>query len=108
MKSTVRATNTFPTALFFTLLFVIQAMWMVAASAQEPYFKGKTVRIIVGFSAGGGYDVYARAIARHMGKHIPGNPSLIVENMTGAGSRVAANYLFKAPADGLIIGNFIG
>ena len=79
-----------------------------AATPDQEFYKGKTVRIIVGFAAGGGFDAYARAVARHMGRHIPGNPTLIVENMTGAGSRVAANYLFRAPADGLIIGNFIG
>ena len=79
-----------------------------AASADQDFYRGRTVRIIVGFAAGGGFDAYARVIARNMGRHIPGNPSIIVDNMTGAGSRVAANYLFKAPSDGLIIGNFIG
>jgi Uncharacterized protein conserved in bacteria len=79
-----------------------------AASADETFYRGKSVRIIVGFAAGGGFDAYARAIARHMGRHIPGSPSMIVDNMTGAGSRVSANFLFRAPADGLIIGNFIG
>lgn len=79
-----------------------------AAAADQDFYRGKTIRVIVGFAAGGGFDAYARAIARHMGRHIPGTPSIIVENMTGAGSRVAANFLFKAPADGLVIGNFIG
>ncbi|MGH7798058.1 MAG: Bug family tripartite tricarboxylate transporter substrate binding protein [Candidatus Binatia bacterium] len=79
-----------------------------AASADQDFYRGKTIRIIVGFSAGGGFDAYARVIGRHMGRHIPGAPSIIVDNMTGAGSRVAANFLFKAPADGLVIGNFIG
>jgi tripartite-type tricarboxylate transporter receptor subunit TctC len=79
------------------------------AAAQEPFFKDKTVRLVVGFSAGGGFDVNARAIARHMGKHIPGNPALIVENMTGAGSLIAANHVYKAAKpDGLTIGNFAG
>jgi tripartite-type tricarboxylate transporter receptor subunit TctC len=78
------------------------------ASAQE-FYKDKTIRVIVGFSAGGGFDTYARMIARHMGKHIPGNPTMIVENMGGAGSLLAANYLFaRAKPDGLTIGNFIG
>jgi tripartite-type tricarboxylate transporter receptor subunit TctC len=63
----------------------------------------------VGFSAGGGYDTYARVISRHMGKYIPGNPAIIVENMTGAGSLIAANYLYKiAKPDGLTIGSFHG
>ena len=78
------------------------------ASADDNFYRGKNIRLIVGFAAGGGFDAYARAIARHMGRHIPGNPSIIVENMTGAGSRVSANYLFRAPPDGLLIGNFIG
>ena len=76
--------------------------------AEQTFYKGKTVRVIVGFAAGGGFDAYARAIARNLGRHIPGNPAIIVENMTGAGSRIAANYLYKASPDGLIIGNFIG
>ena len=79
-----------------------------AAAADQDFYRGKTIRIVVGFAAGGGFDAYARIIARHMGRHIPGNPAMIVDNMTGAGSRVTANYLFRAPADGLIIGNFIG
>ncbi len=60
-----------------------------AASAEELY-KGKTIRFIVGFAAGGGFDTYTRMIARHFGKHVPGNPSVLVENMTGAGSMIAA------------------
>ena len=80
-----------------------------SAFAQEPFYKGKTIRIIVGFGAGGGFDAYARSLSRHMGKHIPGSPTLIVENMTGAGSLVAANYLYKvARPDGLTIGTFHG
>ncbi len=79
------------------------------AAAAEDFYKGKTVRIVVGFSAGGGFDTYARALARHMSKHIPGNPSVVVENMTGAGSLIAANHVFKvAKPDGLTIGHFIG
>ncbi|MBI4529363.1 MAG: hypothetical protein HY695_36650 [Deltaproteobacteria bacterium] len=77
--------------------------------AQEPFYKGKTVRILVGLSAGGGYDVYSRLIARHLGKYIPGNPTVIVENMPGAGSLISANYMYKAAkADGLTIGHFLG
>src|ERR1044071_10257095 len=58
------------------------------------FYQGKTIRVIVGGSAGGGFDIYTRAMARHMGKHIPGNPTLVVENMTGAGTRIAAKYLY--------------
>jgi tripartite-type tricarboxylate transporter receptor subunit TctC len=79
------------------------------AASAEDFYRGKTIRIIVGFSAGGGFDQYARIISRHMPRHIPGTPTMIVDNMGGAGSRLAANYLFKAAApDGLTIGNFIG
>lgn len=65
------------------------------AKAQDSFYKGKTVRIIVGASAGGGYDTYSRTIARHMGKHIPGNPTFVVENMPGAGFLISANYMLS-------------
>jgi tripartite-type tricarboxylate transporter receptor subunit TctC len=79
------------------------------AIAQANFYQGKTVRIIVGLAAGGGYDLYARTLARHLGKHIPGNPAVVVENMTGAGSIIAANYLYKvARPDGLTIGHYLG
>jgi tripartite-type tricarboxylate transporter receptor subunit TctC len=82
---------------------------MGRAVGQEPFYKGKTVRVIVGGSAGGGYDTYTRTIARHLSKHVPGNPTFVVENMTGAGSLIAANYVYKvAKPDGLVIGHFIG
>ena len=77
--------------------------------AQEPFYKGKSVRMIVGGSAGGGYDTYTRTIARHLGKHVPGNPTFVVENMTGAGTLISANHVYKvAKPDGLTIGHFIG
>src|SRR6476659_8278423 len=77
--------------------------------AQSNFFEGKTIRLIVGFTAGGGYDAYTRTIGRHMGKHISGNPAIIVENMPGAGSMISANYIYKAAKpDGLTIGHFIG
>ncbi|MGH7810622.1 MAG: Bug family tripartite tricarboxylate transporter substrate binding protein [Candidatus Binatia bacterium] len=79
------------------------------AAAADDFYKGKSIRIVVGFSAGGGFDTYARAISRHMSKHIPGNPSIVVENMTGAGSLIAANHVYKvAKPDGLTVGHFIG
>jgi tripartite-type tricarboxylate transporter receptor subunit TctC len=79
------------------------------AQAQEPYYKGKSIKIIVGFSAGGGYDTYARLISRHLTRHIPGNPTIVVENMAGAGSLISANHVYKvAKPDGLTIGHFIG
>ena len=80
-----------------------------ANGTTHEFYNGKTVRIVVGYAPGGGYDFYARVIARHMGKHIPGNPAFIVENMPGAGSLVSANHLYKiAKADGLTIGHFNG
>ncbi len=89
--------------------------WAAAArstfdeKAVADFYKGKTVRIIVGFSAGGGYDAYSRLIARHLSKHIPGSPNVIVENMTGAGSILAANHVYTvAPKDGTVIGNISG
>lgn len=76
---------------------------------QEPFYKGKFVRIIVGFSPGGGFDLYSRIIARHIKHHIPGNPKIIVQNMPGAGSLISANYIYSiAKPDGLTIGNFQG
>jgi tripartite-type tricarboxylate transporter receptor subunit TctC len=78
------------------------------ARAQS-FYEGKTVRINVGFAAGGGYDTYARLIARHLGKHIPGNPTVIVDNMPGAGSLIATNHLYRvAKPDGLTLGHFNG
>lgn len=80
-----------------------------AADAAGPFYEGKTVRIIVGTSPGGGYDTYTRLIARHWGKYIPGNPTLIVENMAGAGGLISANHLYRvAKPDGLTIGHFVG
>jgi tripartite-type tricarboxylate transporter receptor subunit TctC len=85
-----------------------------AAAAQEDkavadFYRGKSVRIVVGFSAGGGYDAYSRVIGRHLHKHIPGNPTVIVDNMTGAGSIIAANHIYNAaPKDGTVIGNISG
>ncbi len=77
--------------------------------AVASFYHGKTVRIVVGFSAGGGYDQYSRVIARHLSKYIPGNPAVIVDNMPGAGSIIAANHVFNAaPKDGTVIGNISG
>jgi tripartite-type tricarboxylate transporter receptor subunit TctC len=73
--------------------------------AQTPYYQGKTINIRVGFTAGGAFDVWARIIAQHMGKHVPGNPTLVVQNMTGGGSMIAANYVYSvAKSDGLTLG----
>jgi len=92
---------------FLAVLVVLVST--VPAQAQPRFFERKTIRIVVGFSAGGGYDTYSRTIARHMSRHIPGNPTIIVENMTGAVSLLAANQAYKvARPDGLTIVNFHG
>jgi len=91
-------------------VLITAALWVgpVSGSEQE-YYRGKTVHIIVGLSAGGGFDIYARAMARHMGKYIPGNPSFVVDNMPGAGSMISANHVYKvAKPDGLTLGHFVG
>src|SRR4051812_863077 len=73
-------------------------------AAADDFYKGKTITFIVGFSTGGGYDGYARLLARHMPNHIPGNPTIIVQNMDGAGSMRAANNVYNvAPKDGTVI-----
>jgi tripartite-type tricarboxylate transporter receptor subunit TctC len=79
------------------------------AYSAAPYYEGKAIRIIVGTSPGGGYDTYTRLVARHFSKYIPGNPTIIVDNMPGAGGLVSANHLFKvAKPDGLTVGHFVG
>jgi tripartite-type tricarboxylate transporter receptor subunit TctC len=78
-----------------------------SAAYAEDFYKGKTIRFIVGQAPGGGYDTYVRTIARHISKHIPGNPANSVENMEGAGSLISANYVYRqAKADGLTVVNF--
>jgi tripartite-type tricarboxylate transporter receptor subunit TctC len=89
-------------------LLVLAGLGSTRGEAQS-FFEGKTIRIIVGLAPGGGYDTYARLIARHLGKYVPGKPSIVVENMTGAGSLISANHLFKiARPDGLTVGHFSG
>jgi tripartite-type tricarboxylate transporter receptor subunit TctC len=78
-----------------------------ALAAEDDFFKGKTVTIVVGYSVGGGYDQYARALARHLGSRIPGNPSVLVQNMPGAASLTAVRYLdANAARDGTVIATF--
>src|SRR5581483_8330078 len=90
-----------------------------APSAEDPaaaderavaaFYRGKTIRLLVGTAAGGSYDVVARTVARHLGKHVPGNPGVIVENMPGANNLVAANYMYRVgPKDGTLIQSFVG
>jgi tripartite-type tricarboxylate transporter receptor subunit TctC len=97
-------------ALCFLMALGIALASSARVSAQSAaYYEGKTLRIVVGSAPGGGLDTYSRVIARHMGRHIKGDPTIIVENMPGAGSLIAANHLYKAAKpDGITIGNFIG
>ena len=102
----------------FWVVTVCMVLGAAAADAAQPtfnekavgdFYHGKTVKIIVGFTAGGGYDQYSRVIGRHISKYIPGNPAVIVDNMPGAGSIIAANHTFNAaPKDGTVIGNISG
>ena len=94
---------------FFVLFLVILVVVVKGGWAQESFYKGKVIRIVEAYDAGGGYDTYARVIARHFGKHILGNPTVAVENMTGAGGLIAVNYLYnRAEPDGLTLANWNG
>jgi tripartite-type tricarboxylate transporter receptor subunit TctC len=88
----------------YTTLATAALVALFAETAAADFYAGKTIEIIVGSDVGGGYDIYSRAIARHMGRHIPGNPTIVVKNMTGAGSMRAAGYLNSvAPKDGTVL-----
>jgi tripartite-type tricarboxylate transporter receptor subunit TctC len=90
---------------FLAFLAFLLATVPVPAAQPVPSFRGKVIKIIVGASAGGGYDAYARLLAAHLGRNIPGTPSVIVQNMAGAGSLLASNYIANvAPKDGTVIG----
>jgi len=91
---------------FFSLAIVLGPVFMMAPprGMAAEYYEGKTVRLVVMTTPGGGYDTYARAIARYLGKHIPGKPSIIVQNMPGAGGFIATNYVYNiAKPDGLTL-----
>jgi tripartite-type tricarboxylate transporter receptor subunit TctC len=99
-----------------TVRAVLAAAVLAAAAATPPasadetvdFYKGKTVSIVVGHQAGTGFDVYARVLQRHLGKHIPGNPSVIVQNMTGASGITAANWMANiAPKDGTVMATMV-
>jgi tripartite-type tricarboxylate transporter receptor subunit TctC len=88
-------------------LFLAALSGAQAAAGDEGFYKGRTVTILVGFSAGGGFDIYARLLAQHLGDYLPGHPHVVVQNMPGAGSLTAAlDILNVAPADGTTIGIF--
>ena len=87
------------------LLLVLVAAQTARADAVADFYRGKTVNVLIGVGVGGEYDIQARLVARHIGKHIPGNPNLVAQNMTGAGGLKMLNYLYGvAPKDGTAIG----
>ena len=86
-------------------LFILLLVWAADVAAQTPYFQGKTIRVVVGYPAGSAHDFWARMIAPQLTKHIPGNPATVVQNMPGAGSMTATNYIYSvAKPDGLTLG----
>jgi tripartite-type tricarboxylate transporter receptor subunit TctC len=92
-------------------LFILAALLPAPAPAQDAaeFYRGRTVSLVVGFNPGGGADTYARLVARHLGKHVAGNPTVVVRNMQGAGSVVAANHIYNvSPKDGTELGLFAG
>jgi tripartite-type tricarboxylate transporter receptor subunit TctC len=90
-----------------TLFIGTQYTSHAQGTGPEAFYRGKNVNLIIGYSVGGGYDLYARVLANHLGRHIPGNPTVVPQNMTGAGSAKAALYLYSvAPKDGTVIGTF--
>ena len=103
------ATTRLPLGRIIAVAFSLMAFAFALAGdarAQTPFYQGKTLNIMVGFPPGGGYDVYARLLARSLGKRIPGEPTVIVQNMPGAGSLNLANHLYSlAPRDGTVIGS---
>jgi tripartite-type tricarboxylate transporter receptor subunit TctC len=87
------------------LVPLLLAMQPAHAQSVADFYRGKTIQLLIGYTAGGGYDLNARVLARHMGKHIPGNPNIVPQNMAGAGSLRLANFLYNvAPKDGTAIG----
>jgi len=88
-------------------LALIGASVSAQADAVFDFYRGRTVNLVIGYAPGGGYDLYARTLARHIGRHIPGHPHIVVQNMPGAGSIKAANFLYTiAPKDGSTFGGF--
>jgi tripartite-type tricarboxylate transporter receptor subunit TctC len=96
-----------PLAIVVLIIITLVAAPQVHAQTVEEFYKGKRLTLTVGYGPGGGYDVFARLLARHFGKYLPGNPQIIVQNMPGAGSLVSANYIYTvAPKDGTAFGLF--
>ncbi len=91
----------------FAVLFLLSLLIHPGGSSAAPYYAGKVITIVVGYGPGGGYDRIARILAKHLSKYIPGNPTIVVQNMPGADSMITANYVYNiAKPDGLTIGAF--
>ena len=107
-RSTVQMFN----GLSLFLLFVVELLNplnLEQAQAQAPFYQGKTIRVIVGYQPGDNHDLWARMYTRFLGKHIPGNPEFVAQNMPGAGSMIAANHVFNlTKPDGLTLGSIGG
>jgi tripartite-type tricarboxylate transporter receptor subunit TctC len=90
------------------VLFGLSAMSSACDAEEANFFAGKSIQLVIGFDVGGGYDLYARTVVRHWSRHIPGNPTFIPQNMPGAGTRTAGNWLYNvAPKDGTAIGTIV-
>src|SRR3954470_19492824 len=107
----LRGRGKFPECWKIVTRFAALALFLCAAAndafgqAANDFYKGRTVELFIGYSVGGGYDIYARLLARHMGRHLPGRPVIVPKNMEGAGSLRLANWLYKAaPRDGTVFG----
>ena len=95
--------------LIFGLVGLLNLVNLEQASAQTPFYQGKTIRIVVGYQPGDSHDLWARTYIRFLGKHIPGNPEFLVQNMPGAGSMIAANHVYNlTKPDGLTLGSMGG
>ena len=99
-----------PTRVALLGLIAVLCLWLnpgTPAHGASPFYEGKTIKIVVGVSPGGGFDTFARLLARHLPLHMPGKPRIIVQNLPGAGSLIAANRVYaEQPGDGLTIVNF--
>lgn len=92
---------------FIALTFIVASLSAPPLVKGQEFYEGRRINIVVSYFPGGGYDIYSRLFARHLPRHMPGRPSIIVQNMPGAGSIIGANYLYRvAPKDGTVVGTF--
>lgn len=106
MHKPVRALR-FKAGALLAAIFLLLPAGPAPAQSVEDFYRGRTLTLLISYSVGGGYDLYARVLARYLGRHVPGNPTVVPENMPGAGGLRASNYLYSAaPRDGSVIGTF--